>query len=128
MRKQRLQPYDKLLKSFNYGAALDAALATGQAQVVACVLQELSVRDGVRLALSGRDDETLVPVLRFLCKHITDSNYTALLTDTSMIVLDLYTVIIGRSEMVDELLVKLRWRIHEQVSWVSSLGSMVWGL
>ena len=55
VRKQRLQPYDKLLKSFNYGAALDAALATGQAQVVACVLQELSVRDGVRLALSGRN-------------------------------------------------------------------------
>ena len=58
VRKQRLQPYDKLLKSFNYGAALDAALATGQAQVVACVLQELSVRDGVRLALlrGSRDD------------------------------------------------------------------------
>ena len=33
VRKQRLQPYDKLLKAFNYGAALDAALATGQAQV-----------------------------------------------------------------------------------------------
>ena len=33
VRKQRLQPYDKLLKAFNYGAALDSALATGQAQV-----------------------------------------------------------------------------------------------
>jgi len=118
VRKQRLQPYDKLLKAFNYGGALDAALATGQAQVVASVLQELYVRDGVRLALSGRDEDALLPVLNFLCKHITDSTYTALLTDTSMTVLDLYTVIIGRSELVDELLVKLRWRVHEQVSCV----------
>ena len=115
VRKQRLQPYDKLLKAFNYGGALDAALATGQAQVVASVLQELYVRDGVRLALSGRDVDALLPILKFLCKHITDSHYTALLTDTSMTLLDLYTVIIGRSELVDELLVKLRWRVHEQV-------------
>ena len=115
VRKQRLQPYDKLLKAFNYGGALDAALTTGQAQVVASVLQELYVRDGVRLALSARDEEALMPILQFLCKHITDSNYTALLTDTSMTVLDLYTVIIGRSEMVDEQLTKLRWRVHEQV-------------
>lgn len=121
VRKQRLQPYDKLLKAFNYGAALDAALSTGQAQVVASVLQELYVRDGIRLALSGRDEDALVPILKFLCKHITDANYTPLLTDTSMAVLDLYTVIIGRSEMVDELLVKLRWRVHEQLALDSEL-------
>lgn len=116
VRKQRLAPYDKLLKAFNYGAALDAALHNGQAQVVASVLQELYVRDAVRLALSGRDEEALVPILKFLCKFVTDSNYTALLTDTSMVLLDLYTIIIGRSEMVDELLVKLRWRVHEQLA------------
>ena len=115
VRKQRLAPYDKLLKAFNYGAALDSALTKGEAQVVASVLQELYVRDGVRMALSGRDEDALVPILKFLCKHITDSLYTALLTDTSMTVLDLYTVIIGRSATVDELLMKLRERIHEQV-------------
>jgi hypothetical protein len=32
----------------------EAIDATGEAQVVACVLQELYVRDGVRIALSVR--------------------------------------------------------------------------
>ena len=33
VRKARLAPYDKLLKAFNYGAALDAALSTAAPQV-----------------------------------------------------------------------------------------------
>ena len=87
-----------------------------EGQVVASVLQELLLRDGARLALSGRDEDALVPILTFLCKHITDANYTPLLSEISMTVLDLYAVIIGRSEHVDDLLVKLRWRIHEQLA------------
>ena len=87
-----------------------------EGQVVASVLQELLLRDGVRLALSGRDEDALVPILTFLCKYITDANYTPLLSEISMTVLDLYAVIIGRSEHVDDLLVKLRWRIHEQLA------------
>jgi U3 small nucleolar RNA-associated protein 15 len=33
VRKQRLQPFDKLLKAFSYGPALDAAIVTQQPQV-----------------------------------------------------------------------------------------------
>ena len=58
----------------------------------------------------------MLPVLELLCKYITDQNYNSLLTDTASELLELYTTIIGKSEKVDELLIKLRWRIHEQLA------------
>jgi U3 small nucleolar RNA-associated protein 15 len=36
------------------------------------LLEELWLRDGLEQALSGREEEKLVPVLRFLLKHVSD--------------------------------------------------------
>lgn len=38
-------------------------------------MQELIYRDGLRIALKGRDDITLEPVLRFLFKYIADPRF-----------------------------------------------------
>ena len=50
-RKARLAPYDRALQKFQYGAALDAALASSHPQVVASVLEELAARGGLTAAL-----------------------------------------------------------------------------
>ena len=39
------------------------------------LIQELIHRDGLRVALSGRDDVALEPILTFLSKHITDPRF-----------------------------------------------------
>lgn len=39
VRKHKLQPYDKMMKAFSYGAALDAALATQMPTVREAVTQ-----------------------------------------------------------------------------------------
>lgn len=59
-RKARLAPYDRALQKFQYGAALDAALAGGQPQVVASVLEELAARGGLTAALGM---SPLIPTL-----------------------------------------------------------------
>ena len=39
------------------------------------LIQELSLRDALRIALSGRDDVTLEPILAFLARHVTDPRF-----------------------------------------------------
>lgn len=93
IKKQRLAPYDALLKRFQYHDALDAALETKRAVVVSSVLDELIQRSSLRLALSSRDDRTLQPLLKFLVKSLTNPRYSTLLIDVTNIVLGNTTII-----------------------------------
>lgn len=53
-RKPSLRKYEALLRRFQYQAALDAALGTGNPVVVVTVLEELMQRLGLTIALAGR--------------------------------------------------------------------------
>ena len=83
-RKRKLTEWDKMLKNFRYGDALDSVLrkdvtpATGFA-----LLEELIRRDGLPIALANRDDISLEPVLSFLVKHVTNPRYCSLATDVA---------------------------------------------
>lgn len=104
--KQRLRAYDLALKRFEYGAALDSALATNNPSVVTrcatasllppsspglatsprlrSLLEELVSRQGLVRALVGRaEGGTLEPLLAFLARHIADPRYASLLIDVS---------------------------------------------
>jgi len=87
-KKERLRPYDKLLRKFKYSQALDAALeGRPKAVVVVSVLHELVRRSGLRAALSGRDEVTLRPVLLFLTKNVANPRYARLLIGVSNVIL-----------------------------------------
>lgn len=102
VRKKKLQPYDKLLKAFRYRDALDSSLSPGtSAATTFALLMELISRspggvnsdgnfgekaDGLKRAVSGRDDVTLEPLLKFLLRHATNQNYTEIVCDTLNVV------------------------------------------
>jgi len=52
-RAAKLAPYEMSLQKFNYKQALDAALITRNPVIVVTVLEELSRRSGLTIALSG---------------------------------------------------------------------------
>jgi U3 small nucleolar RNA-associated protein 15 len=108
-RTKRLKNYDKYLKSFKYSAALDAVLKKVIAigyywqWVLTCIqnvpptitfalIQELIHRDGLRIALSYRDDVLLEPVLRLLVKYVSDPRFGEMVCDVAK-------VIIGKSSI-----------------------------
>ncbi|KIY49253.1 WD40 repeat-like protein [Fistulina hepatica ATCC 64428] len=115
-RTKRLRDYDKLLKSFKYSAALDAVL---QKQVppttTFSVIQELIHRDGLRTAISGRDDVLLEPILRLLLKHVTDPRFGEMVCDLASVVIDMYTPILGQSPLIDTLFVRLRKKVAAEL-------------
>ncbi len=51
------------------------------------MIQELLHRDGLRTALSGRDDVLLEPILRLLLKHVTDTRFGDMVCDVAGIVI-----------------------------------------
>ena len=51
------------------------------------LIQELIHRDGLRSALSGRDDVLLEPVLRLLVKHVTDPRFGEMVCDISILLI-----------------------------------------
>ena len=114
-KKKKLQKYDKLLKQFHHRAALDAALATKQPAVVASMLSELVARGTLPVALSGRDDVTLEPVMSFLIKYITNPRYSKLLIGVCTELIGIYTDVLGQSPLIDDLIFKLNARVKEEV-------------
>jgi U3 small nucleolar RNA-associated protein 15 len=110
-RKRKLAEWDKMLKNFRYGDALDSVMRsvrpfpsclfsvlqtdTPISQDVTpatafALMEELIRRDGLPIALANRHDLSLEPVLAFLVKHITSPRYCTLAVDIA-------TVLIGSS-------------------------------
>jgi U3 small nucleolar RNA-associated protein 15 len=75
------------LKSFQYSDALDAALETKDYRIIVSILDELNHRDGLAMALSNRDDQGLIPILKFIIKHLTKSQHAKLLLNVSNVIL-----------------------------------------
>ncbi|KAH9977795.1 WD40-repeat-containing domain protein [Lactifluus volemus] len=104
-RRRRLKEYDRFLKGFKYSAALDSALRrtwfdhSGFQQVppatTFALIQELVYRDGLRIALAGRDDVLLEPILRSLT--------------------DMYAPVLGQSPTIDSLFLRLRKKLEVEI-------------
>ena len=114
-RTARLQPYERLLKKFNYQAALDAALKTRNPVVVITVLEELCRRSGLGIALSGRDETTLEPVVSFSARYVNHPKYSKLVIQVVQKMLDLYAGVLGHSDAIDELFLKLHKQVRAEV-------------
>jgi U3 small nucleolar RNA-associated protein 15 len=115
-RKTRLRKYDKLLKNFQYSAALDSVLQKNVMPTTAfSVIAELIHRDGLRTALNGRDDVMLEPVLALLVRHISDPRFGEMACDATGIVIDMYASILGQSPLIDRLFEQLRKKVNQEL-------------
>ncbi|KAA1466408.1 WD40 repeat-like protein [Dentipellis sp. KUC8613] len=115
-RKRKLKEYDRLLKSFKYSAALDSVLRKQIPPATTfALIQELIHRDGLRSALSGRDDVLLEPILRLLLKHVTDPRFGEMVCDVASVVIEMYTPVLGQSPLIDSLFLRLRKKITAEL-------------
>lgn len=115
-RMTRLAPYDTQLKKFQYQQALDSALHTRNPLVVMTVLEELSHRSGLTIALSGRDETTLESLLAFIARYVAHPRYARLLVQVAHRLLDLYASVLGHSDAIDELFLKLQKQVNQEKS------------
>ncbi|KAI8992653.1 WD40-repeat-containing domain protein [Pilobolus umbonatus] len=116
-RRTKLKKYDQLIKSFQYSHALDEVLKSSSQtpSIVVALLQELIHRDGLKQAITGRDDVSLEPLMRFLIRNIHQPRYTNLLVDVSEEVIDCYTRVFGQSPLIDDLLARLTTKVNAEI-------------
>ena len=115
-RRIRLKPYEKQLKNFNYQKALDSALRTHNPLVVVTVLEELLRRSGLTIALSDRDETTLEPLLAFTARYVSHPRYAKLILQVVHRMIDLYADVLGKSDAIDELFLKLQKQVKAEVA------------
>ncbi|KAL6721398.1 U3 small nucleolar RNA-associated protein 15 [Lecanora helva] len=118
--------WETLLRKGKYAAALDEVLAPEKGQQnlpdVVTLLTALRHRSATRTALSGRDDVSLQPIFKWVCKYITNPRYVDLCVDVGLLIVDLYAVHVGESPEIDELVLRLHRTVrveveHAQQAW-----------
>ncbi|CAH1797851.1 unnamed protein product [Owenia fusiformis] len=124
-RREKLEPYDKHFKKFNYSKALDAAIdirvRSKTPEVTISVIQELIRRGGIKPALAGRDEKSICRIIKFIQKFICKSQFTPVLIDVSTMVLELYTDRLGSSVELQQALQRLKETVEMEMSYMKEL-------
>ena len=121
----KLAGWDAALRRFRYHEAFDAALADGSPEVVVSVVEELVQRHGLRIALQGRDQQTLQPVVAFLARQICHPPFAPTLIGVANLLLDMYAPVLGQSAAIDELFVKLRNTLEAEMKLQAELAQLL---
>jgi len=84
------ETYDKKFRKFEFSAALDSTLKKRHPEICVSVLHELMRRDGLEVALAGREGDSLEVLVDYLVKNITDVRFQRVLVYVASVVIDMY--------------------------------------
>lgn len=105
-RQQKLRPWQRSLRSGRYGLALDQVLEPEDTGVdtndVLTLLTALRHRSALRTALANRSEDQLVPVLRWVLKHVNHARHVNLIYDILLLLLDLYSFKLAEWQGTDD--------------------------
>ena len=100
-RKIKLKPWQRDFREGRYAAALDEVIDMSapeyQPVTALTVLVALRHRSAMREALEGRDEVTVLPLLKWVGKYISDPRYTSICVDVAYHLVDIYSEYVGGS-------------------------------
>lgn len=88
------------MKSFQYKASLNKALASGNPEVVVALFEELVERGALYTAIGSRSEEELQSLLKFLVWKVGDYRYAAVLLEVTRITIDMYSAVLNQSQVI----------------------------
>ena len=84
-KRKKRREWEKLLHKGQYAAALDAVLEKSDLQTILTLLTALRHRSAMRTALSNRDDVSLQPIFKWVCKFMTNPRHVRTCVDQLMV-------------------------------------------
>lgn len=112
----RIRAFEKNINQFKWGQALDSAFIPGMAkELTLTVLQELRKRGKIRVALYGRDESSLEPLLNWCMKGIEDVRSAPVVADWIAVVLELYGGALENSIVLRELVLSLKNKVRQEL-------------
>jgi len=124
----KLKAYDRLLKRFQFSLALTETLKTKNVIVIVSMFEELMRRSVLDIALQGKDEFGLKPILEFILEHITNPRYREVLVDVTNMLLDLYYGPFGESTIIDDLFRKLEIKLAHELKFERQLFQVIGAL
>ena len=114
--QKKLKQFERHLNAFRWSDALDSAFATGRPkEQTITVLHELKRSGKVRIALHGRDEISLLPILQWFVKNLEDVRSINLICDYIGVILEMYGSLIGKSGVLEEVFTLLLKRVNAEV-------------
>ncbi|PJF16693.1 U3 small nucleolar RNA-associated protein 15 domain-containing protein [Paramicrosporidium saccamoebae] len=110
-----LKKFDLLLKSFRYRKALDFVIQKGNATLLVSAIGELIRRDALDMALSGRTEAELIPLVETICRHISNPRHSSFLLEAAFSLTDIYSSVLGKSKAFDGCIKDLRQALDYQI-------------
>lgn len=113
---KKLKQFEKHLNAFKWAEALDSAVSTGlPKEQTVTLLNELKKRGKIRVALYGRDEMSLMPILQWMIKNIEDVRSFNIVCDFVGVILEMYGNLIDKSVALEEAFSSLTRRITIEV-------------
>jgi len=120
--------WDISLKKFRYQKALDDVLKNGSHLNTYAVLEELSKRRGLEIALKGRMEGELMPIMSYLAKNLNSFEFSHFLVNVALVFIEIYKHVLMRSKLCKkkfmELYTKVQQVISNQIALKKMVGSM----
>ncbi|SCV00349.1 LAMI_0G04434g1_1 [Lachancea mirantina] len=114
--QRKLRAFERHINQFRWAEALDSAFVPGTAkELTLTALHELRKRGKIRVALYGRDEASLEPLLNWCHKGIEDVRSANVVADWIAVVLELYSDLIAKSPVLEEMVVALRDKVKQEV-------------
>lgn len=117
--QKKERPWQKDLRHARYGRALDTVIDSSSAEYaplnVLSLLLALRHRSAVRDALEFRDEQTVQPILKWVCGHICDPRYVSVCVEVGLHLLDLYAEYVGGSAELHDGFRTLHRRVKHEV-------------
>ncbi|KAG9254632.1 WD40-repeat-containing domain protein [Emericellopsis atlantica] len=117
--KKKERPWQNDLRHGRYAIALDQVLdrqAPDYAPLnVLTLLLALRHRSAVKNALENRDEQSVEPVLKWVCGHICDPRYVSVCVEVGLHLLDLYAEFVGGSAELHDTFRTLHRRVKKEV-------------
>lgn len=115
-RKQiKYTKYEKAFKAFKFRDALDECLIVGNPQLVVSCFTELIVYNALNIAIAGRDEMSLLPILKFISKSVQNPEFCQISLEVFAEILNTYGCKIGQSPEIDECMTVILFKIGREI-------------
>lgn len=126
----RQTKHDCCLRKFQYAKALDVVLfpyiINKTPEVTVSVIHELMRRKALHRAFQGRETKSILQILRFFNKYITDTRFTKILIDAINVFVDVYgDSVASLPSEVGVLLLSLNKTLGQEVKLLDELGTLM---
>ncbi|KAL6831222.1 WD40 repeat-like protein [Trichoderma afarasin] len=117
--KKKERPWQSDLRHARYAKALDQVIDRSSPEYaplnVLTLLLALRHRSAIRDALENRDEQSVQPVLKWVCGHICDPRYVSICVEVGIHLLDLYAEYVGASAELHQGFKTLHRRVKLEV-------------